>query len=201
MSWTDDRIELLKKLWGDGLSASQIAGRLGLVSRSAVIGKVHRLGLSGRASSKRVYQGPPKRKLPPKTSNLPGLPAKPKISPARAALAALGHIKPEAVDAYYEELVIPADERKFISTLEDGDCRWPIGDPQEPEFHFCGKAKVTVTSLPYCEFHARRAFQPPRLATGVNLARRPLRIVSEGEDGQKSETAAGGASERETEMA
>ncbi len=51
MSWTNERVELLKKLWGDGLSASQIAGELGGVTRNAVIGKVHRLGLSGRAKS------------------------------------------------------------------------------------------------------------------------------------------------------
>ena len=51
MSWTEDRVELLKKLWQDGLSASQIAGQLGGVTRNAVIGKVHRLGLSGRAKS------------------------------------------------------------------------------------------------------------------------------------------------------
>ena len=51
MSWTDERVELLKKLWADGLSASQIANELGSVTRNAVIGKVHRLGLSGRAKS------------------------------------------------------------------------------------------------------------------------------------------------------
>src|ERR1700741_3654370 len=51
MSWTDERVELLKKLWSDGLSASQIAAELGGITRNAVIGKVHRLGLSGRAKS------------------------------------------------------------------------------------------------------------------------------------------------------
>ena len=54
MSWTDERVELLKKLWGEGLSASQIAGRIGSVTRNAVIGKVHRLGLSGRATTSRM---------------------------------------------------------------------------------------------------------------------------------------------------
>jgi len=54
MSWTDERVDLLKKLWSEGLSASQIAGRLGGVTRNAVIGKVHRLGLSGRATSTRL---------------------------------------------------------------------------------------------------------------------------------------------------
>ena len=59
-----------------------------------------------------------------------------------------------------EELVIPLAERKTIQTLLESSCRWPIGDPQEEEFHFCGKGKVH--GLPYCEFHARRAFQPPQ---------------------------------------
>ncbi len=59
-----------------------------------------------------------------------------------------------------EELVIPLKERKTIQTLTECSCRWPIGDPQLADFHFCGKDKVP--GLPYCEFHARRAFQPPQ---------------------------------------
>ena len=59
-----------------------------------------------------------------------------------------------------EELVIPLNERRSIQTLTDACCRWPIGDPQQSDFHFCGRKKVT--GLPYCEFHARRAFQPPQ---------------------------------------
>jgi len=59
-----------------------------------------------------------------------------------------------------EELVIPVNERKYIQTLTESCCRWPIGDPQQPEFHFCGKTKIP--GLPYCEVHARRAFQPPQ---------------------------------------
>jgi GcrA cell cycle regulator len=59
-----------------------------------------------------------------------------------------------------EELVIPLNERKYIQTLTESCCRWPIGDPQQPEFHFCGRKKIP--GLPYCEVHARRAFQPPQ---------------------------------------
>jgi GcrA cell cycle regulator len=59
-----------------------------------------------------------------------------------------------------EELVIPLNERKYIQTLTESCCRWPIGDPQQPDFHFCGKKKIP--GLPYCEVHARRAFQPPQ---------------------------------------
>ena len=70
---------------------------------------------------------------------------------------------PEEGEGYVEpveELVIPLEERKTILTLKEGNCRWPIGDPQHPEFHFCGRDKHQ--GLPYCEFHARKAFQPPQ---------------------------------------
>jgi GcrA cell cycle regulator len=59
-----------------------------------------------------------------------------------------------------EEVEIPLKERKYIQTLTENCCRWPIGDPQLADFHFCGKKKVA--GLPYCELHARRAFQPPQ---------------------------------------
>ncbi len=158
MSWNDERVDLLKKLWSEGLSASQIAGRLGGVTRNAVIGKVHRLGLSGRATTSRIKSLRPRSRVP----------AAPKRQPARGRFATNGN---PAVRALYEpssepfhpaedELVIPVAERKSIQTLSENCCRWPIGDPQSPEFHFCGKNKVP--GLPYCEHHARRAFQPPQ---------------------------------------
>jgi GcrA cell cycle regulator len=59
-----------------------------------------------------------------------------------------------------EELVIPPAERKTLQMLTESSCRWPIGDPQSPDFHFCNRNKVP--GLPYCEHHARRAFQPPQ---------------------------------------
>jgi GcrA cell cycle regulator len=155
MAWNDERVELLKKLWSDGLSASQIAGRLGGVTRNAVIGKVHRLGLSGRATTSRMKSHRPRarsqsarRLMKPRFANL-GNPA------FRNLLADSEPYIPPA-----EELVIPLNERKSIQTLTEVSCRWPIGDPQLADFHFCGRNKVT--GLPYCEFHARRAFQPPQ---------------------------------------
>src|SRR5512134_1496608 len=63
MAWTDERVELLKKLWAEGLSASQIASRLGGVTRNAVIGKVHRLGLSGRATPTRMKTHRPRARI------------------------------------------------------------------------------------------------------------------------------------------
>ncbi|MBC7832732.1 MAG: GcrA cell cycle regulator [Hyphomicrobium sp.] len=154
MAWTDERVETLKKLWGEGLSASQIAGRLGSVTRNAVIGKVHRLGLSGRATTSRMKSHRPRPRMASKRM------AKARFSatgnPAFRAL----YQETEAYVPPVEEMIIPLAERKTIQTLVECSCRWPIGDPQMADFHFCGKNKVP--GLPYCEFHARRAFQPPQ---------------------------------------
>jgi len=158
MGWNDERVELLKKLWGEGLSASQIATRLGGVTRNAVIGKVHRLGLSGRATTSRMKSHRPRARAA----------ATAKRVVAKSRFATIGNpalralYQPEALPLpVVEELVIPLAERKSIQTLVECSCRWPIGDPQHADFHFCGKGKVP--GLPYCEFHARRAFQPPQV--------------------------------------
>ncbi len=153
MAWTDNRVKLLKKLWQAGLSGSKIAELLGGVSRNAVISKVHRLGLSDHA------------RLPRIKSHRQRMAAK-RMTKLRCAaignpaLGALYNAETDACSPPTEELVIPIAERKSIHTLTESSCRWPIGDPQNPDFHFCGKSKVP--GLPYCEFHARRAFQPPK---------------------------------------
>lgn len=157
MSWNDERVELLKKLWADGLSASQIAGRIGGVTRNAVIGKVHRLGLSGRATTTRSSNHRPRLRQPTVKRV-----AKPRFANVgNSALRALYQAEPEPYVPVAEELDIPSAERKTIQTLTECSCRWPIGDPQTPDFYFCGKNKVP--GLPYCDFHARRAFQPPQV--------------------------------------
>ncbi|MBA4173414.1 MAG: GcrA cell cycle regulator [Hyphomicrobium sp.] len=157
MAWTDERVELLKKLWGEGLSASQIAGRLGSVTRNAVIGKVHRLGLSGRATTSRMKSHRPRARL----ANAKRPAAKSRFAQlGNPALRALYQPDSEPYVSPIEDMVIPLAERKTIQTLVECSCRWPIGDPQLADFHFCGKDKVP--GLPYCEFHARRAFQPPQ---------------------------------------
>jgi len=150
-SWWDveDRVEQLKKLWAEGLSASQIAVRLGAKSRMAVLGKVHRLGLAGRATTLRMKSRRQAKERPEKMVRL-----KPR-HPGNPAFRAL--LEAEPFVASVEELVIPLKERKTIATLEECSCRWPIGDPLAADFHFCGKQKVA--GLSYCEFHARRAFQ------------------------------------------
>jgi GcrA cell cycle regulator len=168
MGWTDERVELLKKLWAEGLSASQIAGRLGGVTRNAVIGKVHRLGLSGRATSSRSSSPRPRRAahVPRQhraTSLMFGTRGNVALKPQFEADA-----EPELLPL--EELVIPLAERASILTLKEPMCRWPIGDPGDPEFHFCGRKKCG--SLPSCEHHARMAYQP------VQLRRRERRFAN-----------------------
>ena len=156
MSWNDERVDLLKKLWGEGLSASQIAGRIGGVTRNAVIGKVHRLGLSGRATTSRSSPARPRNRI----STARRAP-KPRFQPVgNVALRALYQPDAEPYVSAFEEIDIPLAERRTLQDLTEQCCRWPIGDPQTPEFHFCNRNKMQ--GLPYCEHHSRRAFQPPQ---------------------------------------
>jgi GcrA cell cycle regulator len=162
IGWNDERVEMLKKLWSEGLSASQIAGRLGEVTRNAVIGKVHRLGLAGRATTSRMKSHRPRARAMAQAQ------AKQRMNKPGNRFGQTGNplvrglFSPDAEPyvSAVEELIIPLNERKTIQTLMDTHCRWPIGDPQLADFHFCGKTKVN--GLVYCEFHARRAYQPPQ---------------------------------------
>lgn len=158
MSWTDDRVELLKKLWAEGLSASQIAGQLGGVTRNAVIGKVHRLGLSGRATTSRVKSTRARKNKAGRTNAAPRLGLFSNSNSALRTLSSPDGSKEEPFRSQYVELVIPEDERVDLVDLKENQCRWPIGDPQDKNFHFCGKPKSECG--PYCEYHAQIAFQP-----------------------------------------
>lgn len=154
-AWTDERVDLLKKLWTEGLSASQIAGRLGGVTRNSVISKIHRLGLSGRVTPNRTVMPKKPRAQRPNVNG--GKSRSVRLQPSK--LASLLDLANEPFKpATHEELDIPLAERRTIETLTECNCRWPIGDPQEADFHFCNRKKVM--GFPYCEFHARRAFQP-----------------------------------------
>jgi GcrA cell cycle regulator len=148
--WNNERVETLKKLWADGFSASQIAAQLGGVTRSGVIGKVHRLGLGGRATTSRTPH--PRRST--KRKQTPAVPTPTRMDKVRALYEAEPYVPP------VEDLVIPLNERKYVQTLEENDCRWPIGHPGQPDFHFCGKNKIP--NLPYCEHHCLRAYQLPQ---------------------------------------
>ena len=205
MSWTDERIEQLRTMWEKGLTASQIADELGGVSRNAVIGKAHRLGLKSRPSPVKATE---KAAKPAKAPTAPK-PASPAPAPRASAPAAPRPIaaapKPDpqpAVEASDEDGVEvvrkpdaprivsigpggfirqgpgdqqapipPAPPRRLVPAkpsaeiadktslldLNDRICRWPMGHPGEPDFHFCGVA--VNPGFPYCVEHCGRAYQ------------------------------------------
>jgi len=163
MSWTDERVELLKKLWADGLSASQIAGELGGITRNAVIGKVHRLGLSGRAKSASSATARPRKARSPMMRIGRG------SIRGNTALAHAYDLDAEATPELIEN-IIPIGQRRTILELNEQTCRWPIGDPGSSEFFFCGGN--TIEGLPYCAYHSRIAYQP---AADRRRDRRPAR--------------------------
>ena len=146
--WTQERVDLMAKLWKDGLSASDVASRLGGVTRSAVIGKVHRLGLSGRTKRmgraaainqhrRNAWKTKPTAKFPRPAIKIVAEPWVPIAEP-----------------------FVPVEERKSLLNLQDEDCRWPFGDGP---FSFCACAKEP--GLPYCRPHAQIAFAPPNQGT------------------------------------
>jgi len=155
MSWTEERVELLKKLWADGLSASQIASQLGGVTRNAVIGKVHRLSLSGRA--KPASSTPRPRKARPAS---PHRPAARSFIAGNTALKQQVQPAPRRLPAPIpqEDVVVPISLRVPLMALTDQMCKWPIGDPSTEDFCFCGHKNYN--GLPYCEYHSRVAYQP-----------------------------------------
>lgn len=158
MAWTDERVETLKKLWADGLSASQIAKQLGGVTRNAVIGKVHRLGLSGRAAPSRPTRrvAAPKLAPRPRTATTPAQ-AGAKARTANGSTPAVIRA-PEPPPVPVEPHVLPSGDYATVLTLREGMCKWPVGDPADASFRFCGHK--TVPGQAYCEAHAQMAYQP-----------------------------------------
>ncbi|MGA9951461.1 MAG: GcrA family cell cycle regulator [Xanthobacteraceae bacterium] len=154
MSWTDERVELLKKLWSDGLSASQIAAELGGITRNAVIGKVHRQGLSGRAKS--TSSAAPRQRKARAPSHMLRSIGRPAIR-GNTALAHAYDIEAEAEPELIDN-IIPIGQRRTILELNEQTCRWPVGDPSSGDFFFCGGN--TIGGLPYCAYHSRVAYQP-----------------------------------------
>ena len=174
MSWTDERVEVLKKMWGEGQSASVIAKALGGVTRNAVIGKVHRLGLSNRATSisskssaksktsskaKPTIQASPSRTVTKGESVRITPPAVRKIIPAGQPLPpqpSANEISPEALAKVSE--VEKTAKKISLMELTEKTCKWPVGDPATDDFWFCGLN--VQTGKPYCEAHVSVAFQP-----------------------------------------
>ncbi|RUT31328.1 GcrA cell cycle regulator [Arsenicitalea aurantiaca] len=180
MGWTEERVELLKKLWMEGLSASQIAGVLGEgVTRNAVIGKVHRLKLSGRSkpasAAPRVRTTPrtPARRISTGASAAPSAPRPMGTGGSSAgmvkqrtmvsapmqgatALKIAEEMEQEIEIAPQAEPFVPEANRISLLGLNEHTCKWPIGDPLSAGFYFCGQH--SEDGKPYCEFHARRAY-------------------------------------------
>ena len=163
MSWTDDRVETLKRMWAEGLSASQIAKELGGVTRNAVIGKVHRLGLSGRAAPSQPVRAPAPafRTSRPRTSasNVAETVAEAAPAPVVRRLEVVPTPKPaEPVAAPSPTQVPDLPGTATVLTLGAHMCKWPIGDPATEKFWFCGLP--STAGKPYCEAHVSVAFQP-----------------------------------------
>jgi len=188
MSWTDERVETLKRMWGEGQSASQIAKELGGVTRNAVIGKVHRLGLSNRAGSggnagkaatkEKAPSKPAAPKAPPKAKTKATPASKPAkeepeldengipISAARRAIIPAGQPlppQPSANEISPEALakvneVEKTAKKLSLMELTEKTCKWPVGDPATDDFWFCGLP--VQAGKPYCEAHVGVAFQP-----------------------------------------
>lgn len=164
MNWTDERVELLSKLWAEGLSASQIAAQLGGVTRNAVIGKVHRLKLSSRGRTaaapsrpKKVSQGSSGSRGAARAAST----SRPMtVSIGATALQAQFDADPVArqVVRPQENIVVPISRRLQLVQLTEHTCKWPNGDPLQEDFHFCGND--CADSGPYCTYHSRIAFQP-----------------------------------------
>jgi GcrA cell cycle regulator len=167
MGWTDERVTLLRKLWAEGLSASQIAKQLGGVTRNAVIGKVHRLGLAGRATPSR----PAKR--PVRT-------ARPRVMGPSVPRLRMPSTMPTVVIPDLEPLKLEDGKAANVLTLNESMCKFPIGDPTDPDFAFCGRGS---SGGPYCSDHARLAYQPSqarkkRAAGAPDELRRMLRLAA-----------------------
>lgn len=167
MGWNEERVTLLRKLWAEGLSASQIAKQLGGVTRNAVIGKVHRLGLAGRATPSRPAKRPVRQ-------------ARPRvIGPSAPRMRPPSHL-PTVVIPHLEPLRLDDGRAASVLTLSDNMCKYPIGDPTDADFAFCGRGSANG---PYCHDHARLAYQPSqakkrRAAGAPDELRRTLRLAA-----------------------
>lgn len=159
-SWSEDRVTRLKTLWLAGHSASAVARQLGGVTRNAVIGKVHRLGLSGRAQASAP-------------ARMPRPPTKPVQRARRPALIVAGAPTPHPARAVSPAAPAPAGPRTPLLRLSACSCRFGLGDPRDETFGFCGATKVRGS---YCARHAEIAYQPPS-PTRAKAGRRLLMHV------------------------
>ena len=170
MSWTDEKVELLRQLWLDGRSASQISAALGQgLTRNAVIGKVHRLGLAGRAKTSSPASpgsgtpraAPPRRMAPRTASGSSGCGGGSggHVVHGNTVMALMHDTVAEAQPSRVkEDVVVPMSLRVTIVELNEAMCRWPLGDPTSGDFRYCGSP--APGAAPYCTYHGKLAYQP-----------------------------------------
>ena len=139
MSWTPEKVEKLKELWGKGNTASEIAQILGGVTRNAVIGKAHRLNLSGKIQTK-------------KGSSL-GINNNNNENKISRKNLRRGKFKSLIIDKDFEP-----ENPKQLEELDETSCKWPIGHPNEDSFYFCGR--TSLKDFSYCKLHLLYAYQP-----------------------------------------
>ena len=172
MAWTDERIKQLRQLWSEGQSASKIAEKLGGVTRNAVIGKIHRLGLSNRSENSEKKIITKKRGRPAKVKNTDNFQKQIDDSKNKDfsqinsdkfddlhvdGLEGSKNMLPEATLANIAELEENAKKLNLME-LTERTCKWPIGDPATENFWFCGHP--SEQGKPYCSTHVSIAFQP-----------------------------------------
>ncbi len=154
MSWNDQKIQMLRDMWGNGFSASEIAKKLGGLTRNAVIGKAHRLKLSGRVAPARSGEDVD---VPKAAAAVRAKPAGKKVMLRAIPAMPVPNLPPRAATPVVKRAAEPGKSAVPPLKTTERQCRWPHGDPRSPDFKFCGCS--AVEGLPYCLDHARVAYQ------------------------------------------